>query len=108
MEDVVHEISDVQVPKITQKVTSLRNKFFAEAAIVGGSLYGAVQSGGLTIPVALLAAFQGISQLLIINRLRRTRRSSSGKFLRSRRGLNEFQSILSPVQPQLSFAPITQ
>ena len=58
-ENVVHELAEVQIRQIDQKIRSLRKKFFSEAVIVGASLCSAVQSGGLTFPVALLAAFQG-------------------------------------------------
>ena len=60
-ENVIHELYEVQVPQLTRKITSLRNKFFAEAGIVGASLWGAIQSGGWWLPVALIAAFRGYS-----------------------------------------------
>jgi hypothetical protein len=59
MEDVVHELSEVQVRELTRKLTGLKKKFIAEAGILAGSLSGVVQTGGWTLPVALMAAFQG-------------------------------------------------
>jgi hypothetical protein len=64
MEDVVHELSEVQVPHMTRKLTSLKKQFFAEAGIMAGGLYGAIQTGGWTIPVAVLAAFQGYRSIV--------------------------------------------
>jgi hypothetical protein len=64
MENVVHELSEVQVPQMTRKLRSLKKKFFAEAGILAGGLIGAVQTGGWTIPVALLAAFQGYKSIV--------------------------------------------
>lgn len=58
-ENALHELSEVQVNQINQKVTALKKRIFAEATVAVGSLLGAVQSGGLTLPVALLAALQG-------------------------------------------------
>lgn len=62
-ENLVHELSEVQIRQLDQKIGSLKKKFFAEAAVVGASLCGAIQSGGLTLPIALLAAFQGYKSL---------------------------------------------
>lgn len=58
-ENALHELSEVQVNQINQKVAYLKNRISVEAAVAVGSLLGAVQSGGFTLPVALLAAFQG-------------------------------------------------
>lgn len=58
-ENVLHELGEVQAHQINQKVAYLKKRIFAEVAVAAGSLMGAVQSGGLTLPVALLAAFQG-------------------------------------------------
>ncbi len=62
-ENIVHELTEVQIRQLDQKITSLKKKFFAEAAIVVGSLCGAIQTGGLTLPLALLAASQGYKSL---------------------------------------------
>jgi len=58
-ENALHELTEVQVHAIDQKIASLKKKLFAEAAIVAASLCGAIQSGGMTLPVALIAALQG-------------------------------------------------
>jgi hypothetical protein len=62
-ENVMHELSEVQVNQINQKLTYLRKRFLAEAMIAAGTLLGAVQSGGMILPVALLAAFQSYKSL---------------------------------------------
>jgi hypothetical protein len=58
-ENALHEIAEVQVRQIDQKVNSLKKRLLAEAAVVCASLYGAIQSGGLTLPVALIAVSHG-------------------------------------------------
>lgn len=58
-ENVVHELSEVQVHQLDQKLAFLKKKFFAETSVATASLLGALQSGGFTLPVALLAAFLG-------------------------------------------------
>lgn len=58
-ENALHELGEVQVHQINQKVAYLKKRISVEAAVAAGSLLGAVQSGGFTLPVALLAAFQG-------------------------------------------------
>ena len=70
-ENVMHELSEVQVYQINQKVAYLKKRIFAEAAVAAGSLLGAVQSGGLTLPLALLAAFQGYKSLAEYQRQKR-------------------------------------
>ena len=62
-DNVVHELAEVQIQKLDQKIGSLKKKFFAEAAVVGASLCSAIQSGGVTLPLALLAALQGYKSL---------------------------------------------
>ena len=59
----MHELAEVQVPRIGQKISSLKKRLFAEAAVVAASLCVAIQSGGLMMPVALLAASQGYKAL---------------------------------------------
>lgn len=59
LENVAHELGEVQVHQINQKVAYLKKRIFAEASIAAGGLLTAVQSGGLTLPLSLLAAFQG-------------------------------------------------
>lgn len=58
-ENALHEVGEVQVNQINQKVAYLKKRISVETVVAAGSLLGAVQSGGLTLPVALLAAFQG-------------------------------------------------
>jgi hypothetical protein len=62
-ENAMHELAEVQVHRIDQAIASLKKKFFAEAAVVGAGLFGAFQSGGLTLPLALIAAFQAYKSL---------------------------------------------
>jgi hypothetical protein len=69
-ENVMHELAEVQIHRLEKKIGSLKKKFFAEAAVVAASLYGAVQSGGWTLPLALLAAFQGYKALTEYQRQR--------------------------------------
>jgi hypothetical protein len=70
-ENVLHELSEVQVHQINQKVVYLKKRIFVEAAVAAGSLLGAVQSGGFTLPVALLAAFQGYKSFAEYQRQKR-------------------------------------
>lgn len=63
-ENVVHELAEVQVHRIGQTLSSLRKKFFAEVSLVAASLCGTVQSGGLTLPVALIAGFQAYKSFM--------------------------------------------
>lgn len=69
-ENVMHELAEIQIHRLDENIGSLKKKFFAEAAVVAASLYGAVQSGGLTLPLALLAAFQGYKALTEYQRQR--------------------------------------
>jgi hypothetical protein len=70
-ENALHELGEVQVHQINQKVAYLKRRILAEAAVAAGSLLGAVQSGGLTLPVALLAAFQGYKSFAEYQRQKR-------------------------------------
>jgi hypothetical protein len=58
-ENVVHELSEVQVHQLDQKLAYLKKRFFASASVATASFMGALQTGGLTLPVALIAAFKG-------------------------------------------------
>jgi hypothetical protein len=53
----------VQVRQIDQKLASLKKKMLSEAAGTAVGLVGAIQSSGLTLPISLLAAFQGYKSL---------------------------------------------
>lgn len=70
-QNALHEISEVQAHQIGQKITYLKKRIFAEATIAAVSLLGTVQSGGLTLPVALLAALQGYKSLAEYQRQKR-------------------------------------
>jgi hypothetical protein len=70
-ENAMHELSEVQVHQINQKVSYLKKRIFAEAALTAGGLLGAVQSGGYTLPLALLAAFQGYKSFAEYQRQKR-------------------------------------
>ena len=62
-ENVMHELSEVQVNQINQKLAYLKKRFVAEAMIAAGTLLSAVQSSSTILPVALLAAFQSYKSL---------------------------------------------
>lgn len=62
-DNVVHELTEVQVRQIDRKIAFLKEKFFAETVLAAASLSVAIQSGGWTLPVALMAAFQGYKSL---------------------------------------------
>lgn len=70
-ENALHELSEVQLHQINQKMASLKKGVFADVAIAAGGLLGAVQSGGFTLPVALLAAFHGYKSFAAYQRQRR-------------------------------------
>jgi hypothetical protein len=70
-ENALHELSEVQVNQINQKVAYLKKRIFVEASVAAASLLGAVQSGGLTLPVALIAAFSGYKSLAEYQRQKR-------------------------------------
>jgi hypothetical protein len=58
-ENIVHELNDVQVFKIQNKMKSInRNKFIDSVLMVGG-LAGAVQTGGLSLLASALALGKG-------------------------------------------------
>lgn len=58
-ENAMHELMDVQVRQIDQKLASLKKNMLAEAGVTAASLIGAIQSSGFTLPIALLAALKG-------------------------------------------------
>jgi len=58
-ENAMHELMDVQVRQIDQKLASLKKSILAEAAVTAAGLVGAIQSSGFTLPIALLAALKG-------------------------------------------------
>jgi hypothetical protein len=70
-ENALHELSEVQVHQIGQAINYLKKKIFAEATVSAVSFLSAVQSGGLTLPVALLAALQGYKSLAEYQRQKR-------------------------------------
>lgn len=70
-ENALHELSEVQVHQINQKVAYLKRRILAEASFASVSLLGVVQSGGLTLPLALLAAFSGYKSFAEYQRQKR-------------------------------------
>src|ERR1051326_249880 len=58
-ENAMHELMDVQVRQIDQKLASLKRSMLAEAGVTAAGLVGAIQSSGFTLPLSLLAAFKG-------------------------------------------------
>jgi hypothetical protein len=57
-EDVMHELIEVEIPRVNKQMGYLRKRLFLDAAILAASLYCTVQSGGLSLPVALGAGLQ--------------------------------------------------
>lgn len=57
-ENVMHELAEVQIPRLEKTIGSLKRKLFREAAVVVASLYVAVQSGAWPLPLALMGALQ--------------------------------------------------
>jgi hypothetical protein len=70
-ENAMHELGEVQVNQINQKVAYLKKRILAEASVVAVGLLGAVQSGGLTLPLALMAAFSGYKSIAEYQRQKR-------------------------------------
>ena len=70
-EHALHELGEVQVHQINQKIANLKKRIFAEPTVAAGSLLGAVQSGELTLLLALIAAFQGYKSLADYERQKR-------------------------------------
>jgi hypothetical protein len=62
-ENVMHQLTEVQVRQIDQKLSSLKKQILSEAVITTVGLVGAVQSSGFTLPMALLAAFHGYKSI---------------------------------------------
>ena len=58
-ENIIHELADVQVRKINQKLSSLKRKGFVDAALLLGGLAGTVQTAGWSLLASALAAFTG-------------------------------------------------
>lgn len=58
-QEIIHELNEVQIQKINQKVKSLRKKALSESLIVIGGLAGAVQTSGWSLLAAAIALNQG-------------------------------------------------
>lgn len=63
-ENVIHELTEVQVRQVDQNLSRLRKRMLANSAMATLSLLRAIQSGWLTLPVALLAALQGVKDYI--------------------------------------------
>lgn len=77
-ENVMHQLMEVQVRQIDQKLASLKKQILSEAAITVVGLIGAVQSSGFTLPIALLAAFHGYKA---VNQYQNQRKENPAFFL---------------------------
>jgi hypothetical protein len=64
IENVIHELSEVQLAQINRNLSHLRKKMLAEATVLVGSLAGAIQTSGFTIPIAVLAGVQGYKSVV--------------------------------------------
>ena len=64
IENVIHELSEVQVAQINRNLSHLRKKMLAEATLLVGSLAGAIQTSGFTVPIAVLAGLQGYKSVV--------------------------------------------
>lgn len=58
-ENILHELGNVQVKKINQKLNSLKRKGFADAALLIGGLAGTVQTAGWSLLASALATVSG-------------------------------------------------
>ena len=58
-ENIIHELADVQVKKINQKLSSLKRKGFVDAVLLLGGLAGTVQTAGWSLLASALATFTG-------------------------------------------------
>jgi len=58
-EHAIHEISEVQLPRVKSKIKSLKKSALAEAVVFMAGLAGAVQSGGWSLIGAIMATAQG-------------------------------------------------
>lgn len=58
-ENLYHELSEIELPRLDRKVRSLQKKVLAEAGIVIAGLSSSVYTGGSGVLAAAMAAFQG-------------------------------------------------
>ncbi len=65
-ENAMHELSDVQVHVVNQKMNQIKNKsYVVDAVILLGSLVSAIQSGGMSIPaLSVAAAARGVKPFI--------------------------------------------
>jgi hypothetical protein len=58
-ENIIHEISDIQVRKINQKFESLKRKGLIDATLLLGGLIGSIQTAGWSLLASALAVVSG-------------------------------------------------
>jgi hypothetical protein len=58
-DNAIHEIGEVQLHKIGQKVSEIKRRVFADATILSAGLYGSVQAEGWSVLVLGLAMAKG-------------------------------------------------
>lgn len=58
-DNILHELGEVQVKKINQKLDSLKRKGFADAVLLIGGLAGTVQTAGWSLLASALATVSG-------------------------------------------------
>lgn len=58
-ENILHELGEVQVQKISQKLDSLKRKGFADAILLVGGLAGTVQTAGWSLLASAIATVSG-------------------------------------------------
>lgn len=59
IQNVAHELSEVQVNEIDRKVAKIKRGLFADAVIFGGGLVATIQTKGLGIPALIYAMEKG-------------------------------------------------
>ncbi len=59
LENILHEITEVQVNEINQKVTCLLKKIKIDSAILFAGLFGAIQTGGFSLLASAIALAKG-------------------------------------------------
>ena len=74
----MHELGEVQVARINRDLTHLKKRMLVEASILFGTLGAAIQTGGFTLPLAVLAGLQGYKSL---NDYRKQKRDNPAFFL---------------------------
>ena len=62
--DAMHEISEVQLHKISTKISEIKRRALADAAVLSAGLYGSIQVEGWSILVIGLAMAKGYKTAL--------------------------------------------